>query len=127
MYKKLLENIKTEVESIKDLTGKKIFLKVSVGATKADDDLSVASIFLENTEHRQLTSFKYEKNVTLFLVCVFNKPRDQEEETFLWARLSEVELIEEWIKSYYELTTTDFNFDSKGFYVMFTFKTNEVR
>lgn len=125
MYNELLNNIKNDISAIRN-SDNLIFDKVSTGATKSDDDLNVASVFLGETDHKQLTSFRYEKNITVYLVCIFNKKRDEDEELFLQKKYSDTEIIEDYLKNY-ELTNTEFSHDSGGLYVMFTFKTKEVK
>ncbi|SDC46468.1 hypothetical protein [Geotoga petraea] len=128
MYNELLDKIKNDLSVIKN-NDILIFDKVTKGATKSDDDLNVASIFLANSNHGQLTSRRYETEPTINLVCIFNKKRDDlsQNELFLQRKYSDIEVIEDYFKQNFVLTNTEFSEDNNGLYVMITFKTSEVK
>ncbi|AJW76916.1 hypothetical protein X275_01345 [Marinitoga sp. 1197] len=126
MYNDLLNSIKLSLESMV-YNNKNIFQKVGIGALKADDYLSSASIFLDSSNHQQMTSFRYEINVNVDIVCAFSMSRGENPELFFQEKYDIVEVLEKHFKENYQLMNTEFSSDEEHLFVMFRIKTSEVR
>lgn len=125
MYNDLLNSIKSDLEGM-TYNNKNIFQKVGIGALKADDYLSSASIFLDSSNHQQMTSLRYETNVNVDIVCVFSMSRGENSELFFQEKYDIVEVLEKYFKQNYQLLNTEFTSDDEHLFVMFRIKTSEV-
>ena len=126
MYNDFLINLKNDITALKNKDNESIFNKVTIGATKSDDDLSLASIFLSNANHKQLTTFRYESEMVINIVCIFQMRRNDNIDIFLQDKYNEIEILENYVKQKYNLTSTEFSQDIKGLYCMLTFNNSKV-
>ncbi|NUU94827.1 hypothetical protein XO10_00650 [Marinitoga sp. 1135] len=125
MYNDLLNSIKSDLKGM-TYNNKNVFQKVGIGALKADDYLSSASIFLDSSNHQQMTSLRYEINVNVDIVCVFSMSRGEDSELFFQEKYDIVEVLEKYFKQNYQLLNTEFSSDDEHLFVMFRIKTSEV-
>ena len=125
MYNELLNSIKSDLETM-SYNNKNIFQKVSIGATKVDDYLSSASIFLDSSNHQQMTSLRYETDINIDIVCIFSMSRGENSELFFQEKYEIVEMLEKYFKQNHQSISTEFSSDDEHLFVMFRIKTSEV-